>query len=323
MAMRLAPVLLTLAAMSLAAPAAALATAVPLGGTAVAERVGDGTQIVALGLDGGPATALTAPGEHASRPKLTSDGAQVVYQVATAGGSEIWTMQSDGTGKTQVTRLGGYAVDPAIAPDHRHVVFAYGAHAGDAPQLYSIPTGGGRVSRLTWGGRASSEPDFSPDGQTIAYTAWPSNAAQGLSRIFVMAPDGRDKRKVSIQPARRADFSPDGRKIAFEAVDAFYQAGWSPTVWYPASHVGTVGVDGHDLWRETYRDGKTWHAEPIWAPDSTRLLVRYELAGYSQTLVLMTPGGTSEDGLGAFVQLSPDVVESYGSADWAPGPLVR
>jgi hypothetical protein len=101
----------------------AAAAAEPLGGVAVAECHGNGTRIVRLGLDG-TERPLTVPAERAGRPKLSYDGRKVVYQAATtAGGSEIWIMNSDGTGKGQVTRLGGHATHPAISPDHSRVLF--------------------------------------------------------------------------------------------------------------------------------------------------------------------------------------------------------
>jgi Tol biopolymer transport system component len=309
--------LAALATLMLAPTAGAAAR---FGGVAVAERRDDGgTEIVRLGLDGS-ATALTAPAERAGRPKLSYDGRRVVYQAVTATGSEIWVMHADGTAKRQVTRLGGLATHPAISPDLKRVVFTYRARTGDAPQLYSIPTAGGRAKRLTWGGRGSSEADLSPDGRTIAYTAWPSNAARGLTRIFLMNADGTVKRKLSAQPIRRPDFSPDGTKVVFELADSEGRAAWEPTGQSPGYQFGTIGADGRGFWRESWYDERSWHAEPIWAPDSTRVLIRFHQIAYNWTLVVMTPGGSHHTGAGEFTQVSPDEYQGYGNADWAPGP---
>jgi hypothetical protein len=133
-----------------------------------------------------------------------------------------------------------------------------------------------------------------------------------------MEADGSDKRKVSTSALRRPDFSPDGGRLAFEVVEYGGHAAFEPGARYPATHVGTIDVDGRRLWRETWYDERIWHAEPIWAPDGRRLMTRFGRIGWDWTLAVMTPG--DDAGADGATQVSPGSEPGgYGNADWAPG----
>lgn len=293
-----------------AAPASAAPPSLP--GVAVAERLwGADRLIVRVALDGSVDPVLTTAADRASHPKLSRDGRTIVYQAENATGrSEIWRMNLDGTDKTQVTRLGGYAREPAIDPTGQRVVFSYRPTDRVGFHLYSIAIGGGAVTRLTWGGRGNTEADFSPDGRTIAYTAFPSNAANGTPRVFLMDSDGTNKRKLSTANARRPDISPDGRRIAFEVgYDGFLNS--------HSFRIGTIDADGSDLWIERGEDERLYQSQPVWAPDSRRLLISYLRLGWDWALNVFTPPGLL--GEETIVSNPGELPGSYYRPDWVPG----
>lgn len=93
-----------------------------------------------------------------------------------------------------------------VSPDGRSIVFGL---LGD---LYTMPVAGGRATRLTRGSAWDMQPQFSPDGQWIAYTSDRS----GTENIWMMRRDGTDARPVTQESDRFTNspaWSPDGQWI--------------------------------------------------------------------------------------------------------------
>jgi tricorn protease len=89
------------------------------------------------------------------------------------------------------------------------IAFAY---AGD---LWTVPREGGQAMRLTAGVGIETAPVFSPDGQTIAFTA----DYDGNTDVFTIPATGGIPRRVTYHPA--ADYAvgwtPDGTHIVFRS----------------------------------------------------------------------------------------------------------
>ena len=95
------------------------------------------------------------------------------------------------------------------AMNKTHIVFSY---AGD---LWSVPRQGGEATRLTSGVGIESEPIFSPDGQTIAFTG----EYDGNVDVFVMPATGGVPKRVTYHPDadRVVGWTPDGKRILFRS----------------------------------------------------------------------------------------------------------
>ena len=89
------------------------------------------------------------------------------------------------------------------------VVFSY---AGD---LWSVDRGGGHAERLTTGVGIETDPVFSPDESTIAFTG----EYDGNTDVFTIPADGGIPKRLTYHPA--ADYaigwSPDGRQVIFRS----------------------------------------------------------------------------------------------------------
>ena len=98
--------------------------------------------------------------------------------------------------------------DVATSPDGRHV--AYNALG----RIYVRPLPTGEPRPVTGTDGFSSDPSWSPDGQSLVYTTW-TDASHG--RVRVMKADGTGGRDVVTKPGHytEASFSPDGRLIVF------------------------------------------------------------------------------------------------------------
>ena len=105
------------------------------------------------------------------------------------------------------------AVAPAVGGESRNGRIVFQAQAGAHRQLFTInPDGTGlrQVTRLA----GAEQPDWSPDGSTIAFDA----PTAGGTRLFTVRPDGSGARAVPLAAGGSSGapaFSPAGDGIAF------------------------------------------------------------------------------------------------------------
>lgn len=95
--------------------------------------------------------------------------------------------------------------DPALS--RTHIVFVYG---GD---LWQVPREGGTAVRLTSGPGVESNPVYSPDGKTIAFTG----EYDGNVDVFVIPATGGVPQRLTWHPAADvvSGFTPDGKRVLF------------------------------------------------------------------------------------------------------------
>ncbi len=161
---------------------------------------------------------------------------------------------------------------PALSKTH--IVFSY---AGD---LWSVPRSGGEAIRLTAGLGIETDPKFSPDGSTIAF----SGDYDGNKDVFVMPAAGGIPRRLTWHPAidLAVGWTPDGKQVLFKSprnhpngVARLYEVpleGGLPTeLPLPMAADGALSPDGSRIayvplesafgaWKR-YRGGR---AMPIW-----------------------------------------------------------
>jgi len=136
----------------------------------------------------------------------------------------------------EMTRLpksivgGGYAV----SPDGTMVAYTSGDDAGK-PQVFIASLDGTDVQQVTHDQRGAWAPDWSPDGEAVAYARWQASSEGDVSNIFVLDLATREASQVTNEkpttetcygPAVGAlcaplgagypQFSPDGASIVYE-----------------------------------------------------------------------------------------------------------
>jgi len=207
----------------------------------------------------------------------TGTGALLVVEAV--GGlypEELWTVRADGSGLRRLTRNRRGELDPAWSPDGSRIAFwRDDPRAGKKPEdlsVYVMRSNGSAVRKVVGGaqGRYASDPDWSPDGGSLAVVRW---LASGHQDIWVVGLDGRRARRVTrtghgFAPA----WTPDGKAIAFSDDGA-------PTL------VSPVGNRQRRLLAERDANQCSGFA---WSPDGRRVAASCGIPG---GLVLATADG--------------------------------
>jgi Tol biopolymer transport system component len=169
-----------------------------------------------------------------------------------------------------------------------------------------------------------TEPDFSPDGSTIAYTHLAQDSTElqsGPSQIWIL--DLRTMSKQFLVQGHCPRWSPDASKIAYVSNNNVYVIdiqtkeskqltswgdcyfpSWSPTGSQIAFDASTPGsASGSVIWlmnsdgtnkRDISQHGVGEWRQPRWSPDGDRILhLRYVGVGFPELFLMDTSGANS------------------------------
>jgi Tol biopolymer transport system component len=170
-------------------------------------------------------TASHAQGRTISNayPAWSPDGTRIAFQSNRTGDHEIYVMNADGSGVRQLTDSDGLDVHPSWSPDGSRIVFA----SARTTQMYSSPgklqiyvmdADGQHPVRLTNNQVNDYSPEWSPDGQRIAFLS----DRDGIPEVYVMRLDGSQQTNVTAHLPKGTErgnphWHPDGVHIVFDA----------------------------------------------------------------------------------------------------------
>jgi TolB protein len=135
-------------------------------------------------------------------PDWSPDDSQIAFCSNRGGGPQIYVMNSDGSGAHRISFVrSNYCTSPRWSPKGDRIAFVCRADAGF--QIFVANPDGSDPLQLT-SFKDNEDPDWSPDGNYLAYSS--TNSKNGQSALFIMKPDGSTMRQVS--SGRGGDFQP-------------------------------------------------------------------------------------------------------------------
>jgi Tol biopolymer transport system component len=228
------------------------------------------------------------------------------------------------TAPTQTPQTGsssGTTVSPATPPlTALGQILLPGSASGSTTDdgLLSVHHDGENPHHIGSGGTLNAFPNWSPDGEHIAFTRFlTAMDGAGTPRAVIVATDadGAHERILTADDgfAINPVWSPDGRHVAFERVK---DASQPEEIWQIA--VSVMAADGSDL--HDVGSGPTIVTTPSWSPDGTRIVfgASEHTADSSSATANITIVGI--DGTDPHTIIGPDVLgdDMVLSVDWSP-----
>ena len=170
--------------------------------------------------------------------------------------------------------------DPLAGPDVGPTIRA------PRSQLYAMAADGTGQHRIAISDADERNPELSPDGRHLAFSAFADESAQ----IVVSDPDGSNRRPITTEGNNaRPAWSPDGSRLAFHSDRA------------GSLDIYTMAADGTDVRRVTAEASSEFG--PTWSPDGTRIAFASDRDGATEIyaadadgadVVRLTNGGAGD-----------------------------
>jgi len=184
----------------------------------------DSFELWIMNSDGSEQIQLTHNDKADGHPDWSPDGSKIVFVSWRDGNDEIYIMNADGSNPRRLTDNPASDNDPDWSPDGRWIVFKSNrAYASGPPQettgldssfeIFLMDTTGSHLTRLTFDGYSDHDPDWSPDGSTIAFLRYREGKGPD---VWFMNPDGSAQRNFTKSGnSWYTSWSPDGNWLTF------------------------------------------------------------------------------------------------------------
>ncbi|HET9454849.1 MAG TPA: Ig-like domain-containing protein, partial [Gemmatimonadaceae bacterium] len=201
---------------------------------------------------------LTRTAGVETEPQWSPDGSKILFRGVASGRSDLYTINVDGTGTTKLT--GGLAtafsslIHPAWSPDGSRIAFI--GVQGSNHKVWTMNVDGSGLTQVTTDAGYDEFPAFSPDGQTIAFNRFNTQAPAMGDDIMLVPAQGGTPVRIALPGAQRSPaWSPDGGLIAFNGTAAGGQMG---------SEIYTIRADGTGLRLRTIDPAWGGGFNPAW-----------------------------------------------------------
>jgi Tol biopolymer transport system component len=268
--------------------------------------LGFGGEIYTIRPNGTGLQQLTELDGNAFHPDWSPDGTRIVFWLEDQA---IYIMNADGSDLHEVTSPGG---QPSFTPDGHHVVYecasqSCGGRSGiflmrddgsDAPGL--------RLSRNPFYQEGDSDPQVSPDGETVTFVR---HKVEGeLQALLAVDIDGTNLRRIArytLEVGIKHDWAPDASRIVVTPYADF------PDDRFPS--VATIAPDGSGLQFLTSPSrGEVASFAGSYSPDGEWIVFRAQAVNHEGFRLMKIHPDGSDRTLIAKLPFSPRFI------DWGP-----
>ena len=276
------------------------------------------SDIWVMNADGTNAHAITdSYPEAETEPQWSPDGQWIAYVTRHCGTgcwSEIFMTKADASTPPINLSYGLGGPNPRWTPDGKSIVFVryYGNNGFSqiAVLKTDIPYGRPAIRYPTNSPGNEDDPQVSPDGKSLAFTAGRSERANGprVNGIWVMPLVGGDARLI-VESADTPQWSPDSSKIAFVSVKGEWR------------NIGVVSVASREV--KMLTDDQWDDGNPKWSPDG-RSVAYVANKKWNLYLMKVAAGGgapqqlTNQAGVSGGFEGSSAGSNARGTFRWAP-----
>jgi Tol biopolymer transport system component len=265
--------------------------------------------LVSIRPDGSGLRRLTAAGVSVENSATSPNGRWIVFnKFIGADTAELWLMRSNGTDRHRITSVGGRNLDPSWSPGGRWIIFAHAATNARADLWVVRPDGAHPHFLLATANRDDGNPEYSPNGRSIAFTA---NVDLNSASVMLAHSNGADQQVLVAESTAQSGVSwaPNGRWLAF--------AGGPPT----GSSIFAIRPNGLRLKQLTGRGAQPpFDTSPSWSPNGRQIAFSRTACttpaclAISELIDVMRANGTHQRSLGHAS------AGSFLSPSWAPAP---
>lgn len=201
--------------------------------------------------------------------------AKIVFRSSRDGeGSEIYTMNADGSNQARITYHPTNVISATWSPNGQQIVFdarPEGGRKGEdfTPCIWTIDADGKNLRQLTFPpdnltGWGDAYPYWSPDGSQIAFCSdrdWLIEGEPPKNEIYVMDTDGSNMQPITdVGFASQPRWSPDGEWILFVGMPD------------QVRHIYAIRPDGTEMWQISAPIPETAMNLGGWSPDGKRVV---------------------------------------------------
>src|SRR5262249_47072459 len=170
-----------------------------------------GADIFVINEDGTGLQPLTHdPAARNIRPDWSPDGEKIAFASRRDGHGEIYVMNTDGSDQTRLTKTDPSVTNnaPAWSPDGQKIVFQSNRDKNEVgtpnTEIYVMNADGSDQTRLTTHDGRDEDPDWSPNGKTIAYNRDIGRIQDMSLEVCAMNADGTEPTALTDLPTENA-----------------------------------------------------------------------------------------------------------------------
>jgi len=244
------------------------------------DRGGDSFRIYTMNPDGTDVDLVSTDlvGTSLAWPDWSSDGSKIIFQAVPTTG-EIYERSSDGSGSSSSLVLhASNDLAPVYRPGATDGAFVWVSDRdGDHDIYYATPSTVSSPTNLTRNTAQDYLPNFSPDGNTVAFTSDDGSDTDIFTVAIDAVGDPPPTTNISDETAgghpvgadNNPEFSPDGAKIAYDS---------GGDIFVIALATGA---------RTQITSGPESEYDPTWSPDGARIAYVKDLPPYNPEIFVI------------------------------------